>query len=616
MCMRCIPNLQVSSKPGDKSQTMPPTTKSTIPSSKTTPTTNEATPTTKQHVAKQHKGHKTSSALGLNKPRRLPPSPPTSLATPQTPPTKSAHTPTFGEAAPADLAPPSGGATPIAPPRRKKKRVKRPATRLIPPPPTMPLPLPPTRPSQNSPKAPQSSAAQPVQLAAVPQREAEGPKTVTENVLEGAAGSGSGTSEGGQPGSTEEVEKEKETVLMSPVKTKPPPIKPKPVHLSKRVSNSLLTSAVSQPAAQDSPKPPPPARTSSLHQPIRPRRREPKTSVAAIPDPTTPIEEVDHDIRESPENQETAEAVRNLRSAPPSHPPPPRPPSAGVEGPKPRSQPPSFPPPDRPTSDAESATAGSPTRSNSLRARGSQLMRSLRKIVQRSESMKEEGVETETSSPTKTPRSKQGEVIQNLVAESPDMGRKTENEGQTTEKQPVIGSGLPARPPLPRLVKKTSEDGGKQTPVRPPPPKLTSNKTEATPTSPVQTTPVKTKETPTSPVIKTKQNRPASPDNTQNHTPSPLPRSAGPSPVHSGGSGSGLGSRSVSPEPPSSFYRAMADYTAKSPSELTLHAGDVLVELDRPTPHMFYGMLDDGSTGLFPTSVVEPMSAPSSSRRI
>ena len=602
---------------------MPPASKSTIPSSKTTPTTNEATPTTTensaqtQHVAMQHKRRKTSSALDPNKPRRLPPSPPTSLATPQTPPTKSAHPPTSAEAAPAAMAPPSGGATPIALPRRKKKRVQRPATRLIPPPPTIPLPLPPTRPSQNSPKAPQSSAARPVQLAAVPQREAEGIKTLMmENVLEGTAGSGSGTSEAGkekqrfQPEATttEVVEKERGTALKSPVKTKPPPIKPKPEHLSKRVSNSQVASAVSQPAGQGSPRPPPPARTSSLHHPIPPRRREPKTSLAAIPDPTTPTEEVDHNRRESPGNQETAEAVRNLRSAPPSHPPPPRPPSAGAEGPKPRSQPPSFPPPDRPTSDAESATAGSPARSNSLRARGSQLMRSLRKIVQRSESMKEEGVETETSSPTKNhPRSKQGEVIQNLVAESPDMGRKTEYEGQNMEKQPVIGSGLPARPPLPRLVKKTSEDGGKQTPVRPPPPKLTSNKTEATPSSPVHT-----EATPTSPV-KTMKNRPASPDNTQNHTPSPLPGSSGPSPIHS--AGSGPGSRSVSPQPPSSFYRVLADYTAKTPSELTLHAGDVLVELDRPTTHMFYGMLDDGSTGLFPASAVEPMSIPSSSRR-
>ena len=581
-------NLQASSKSGDQPQNTPPPSKSeaTPTGNEAIPGNNEATPTTTpRHVAKQHKRRKTSSGLDPSKPRRLPPAPPTSLATPGTPPTESAvpHTSYSKPAAPADLAPPSGGATPIAPPRRKMKRVKRPATRLIPPPPTIPLPPPPSRPSQNT------STTQP---ATVQPSVTEEPHVVVENVLRAATeGVEKVQPEATKPVSEEgrkspvkkkeEVKEEERKVLKSPAKTKPPPIKPKPAHLSKMLSDSHVFSAVPRPPVQGSPKPPPPARTSSLHHPVRPHRREPKLLLAAIPDGNT---SEDHDGGES---QETAEAVRNLRSAPPSHPPPPRPPSAVVESPIHRSNPPSFPPPVRPTASddtAESAITGSPTRSNSLRARGSQLMRSLRKMVQRSESTKEEGGEAD--SPTRGKRSKQGEVIQNIEVESPDPGRKTEVQ--------KVG-GIPARPPPPRMVKSNSEEGGKQAPTRPPPPKL--NKTEATPTSP------KTFSTPTSPV---NRNEPSSPD----HTPSSLPGSGGLSPAHS--AGSGPVSRSVSPPPPSSFYRAKEDYAAQSPSELTLGVGDVLVELDRPTPHMFYGMLDDGSTGLFPASAVVAILAPSS----
>lgn len=258
-------------------------------------------------------------------------------------------------------------------------------------------------------------------------------------------------------------------------------------------------------------------------------------------------------------------------------------------------------------------------------------MRSLRKIVQKSESTKEEGEEgaAEQSSPSRDQRSKEGEVIQNLATDSPrpeetsfgdkesevkkedsekrvEAGSDHESERKKMEeslekKRPVVmGSGIPARPPPPRLARKTSEDGVK--PVRPPPPKhistpslTTSSKNEATPTSSVDKQPPK--------------HRPVSPD----HTPSSLPPSAGPSPVHS--AGSATGSRSVSPQPPSSFYRARSEYVAQTVSELTLGVGDVLVELDRPTPDMFYGMLDDGSTGLFPASVVEPISAPSFTKK-
>ena len=79
--------------------------------------------------------------------------------------------------------------------------------------------------------------------------------------------------------------------------------------------------------------------------------------------------------------------------------------------------------------------------------------------------------------------------------------------------------------------------------------------------------------------------------------------------LHSSGSPTSP-SRSMSPQPPSSFFRVTSAYTAQTSIELSLHPGDILVEIDRPTPSMWYGMLDDGTTGLFPASAVEPLLTP------
>ena len=360
--------------------------------------------------------------------------------------------------------------------------------------------------------------------------------------------------------STETVrDTERSSTVKSP---KPPPIKPKPSHLSKRVSESQLRRSLSPPT-QSSPKPPPPARSSSLHQRTR-HRITPTTA-----DPA-------RDDVDSPDSQETADAVRNLRSAPPSHPPPLRPATAGSEGS--RSDPPSFPPPQRPsetqpntvpetsmTTPGETEPPSGMARSNSLKARGSQLMRSLKKMVQKSEA-REEGEEPE--SPTKGQRSKEAEVIQNMDVESPRPQKK--------------GAGLPARPPPPRLSRQTSEERGRVTPARPPPPKRTST-----------------------PSLITTNTAKQEPD----HTPSSPIVVGNTSPAHS------AGSRSVSPQPPSTFYRVKSEYKAQSSEELTLHVGDILVELDRPSPDMCYGMLDDGTTGLFPAAAVEPLPAPSGSNK-
>lgn len=362
------------------------------------------------------------------------------------------------------------------------------------------------------------------------------------------------------------ADQETETVAAPSVRTKPP-VKPKPAHLSRWVTEPSLkpsldpsspTATISQPPpVQGSPKPAPPARRSSLpaQHPPQAKREKPAHPLATVADPT---EDTD-----SPQLQETAEAVRNLRSAPPQHPPPPRPAtddSTTRSSQRHRSNPPSFPPPQRPDNTTTEQTTAVPgeinaSRSSSIKARGTQLMRSLKRIVQRSE----EGEESEQKSRVKV---QEGEVIQNLQTDSPvPQHRKLPEEG---------GMSPPARPPPPQLARAGSGDHNKRTPSHPPPP-------SANGTMPA------------------------------GHTPQSLPASTGSSPAHSAMSPS----RSTSPQLPTTFYRAKWDYTAQSPSELTFHMGDILVEIDRPTSAMSYGMLDDGSTGLFPASAVEPVVTPS-----
>ena len=197
-------------------------------------------------------------------------------------------------------------------------------------------------------------------------------------------------------------------------------------------------------------------------------------------------------------------------------------------------------------------------------------MRSLKKMVQRSES-RDEGEESEQRSPVRGQRSMEGEVIRNKEAESPQPEKR-----QST--------GLPVRPPPPQLV---NQERGKVTPARPPPPRISSTSLSSSMT--------------------TKQD--ADSDHAHNHTHSSPPMSAGSSPVHS------AGSRSMSPQPPSTFYRVRSEYKGRGSGELTLRVGDILVELDRPSSSdMYYGMLDDGTTGLFPPSAVEPIPTPSSKK--
>ena len=237
-------------------------------------------------------------------------------------------------------------------------------------------------------------------------------------------------------------------------------------------------------------------------------------------------------------------------------------------------------------------------------------------MVRRSESREEDGQEpmvTDESKPkpqwqtqpARHQEQREGEVIENLMADS-----QTEDQSRTSS---GAAAPPPARPPPPSLSKQSSAEGerGKVAPSRPPPPRTHPQTTTATATS--------------SPPQEVGSQQPAPEDTAANgvqppssatepnhsHRPSP-PHSASQSPVHSTGPSSQASpARSNSPQIPTNFYRATKDYVGKAPTELTLHVGDILIEIDRPTEAQHYGMLDDGTTGLFPADHVEPLLTPS-----
>lgn len=234
-------------------------------------------------------------------------------------------------------------------------------------------------------------------------------------------------------------------------------------------------------------------------------------------------------------------------------------------------------------------------------------MKSLKKMVRRSESREEDGQEPMVTDegkpkpqrPTQPPRhreQREGEVIENLMTDS-----QTEDQSRTSSGAAVAP---PARPPPPNLAKQSSAEGEgeKVAPGRPPPPR----------THPQTTTPSPQEAGPQQPAAEVAVNgmKPV-PEPNQSHPPS-LPHSASQSPVHSTGPSSQASpARSNSPQIPTNFYRATKDYVGKTPTELTLHVGDILIEIDRPTEAQHYGMLDDGTTGLFPADHVEPLLTPS-----
>ena len=71
-------------------------------------------------------------------------------------------------------------------------------------------------------------------------------------------------------------------------------------------------------------------------------------------------------------------------------------------------------------------------------------------------------------------------------------------------------------------------------------------------------------------------------------------------------------SRSPPPNDPFSnkslpnFYRAKQDYQAQHEGEISFSKGDVVVLIDGSNPELLYGTLDNGTTGLFPVTCLEP----------
>lgn len=78
-----------------------------------------------------------------------------------------------------------------------------------------------------------------------------------------------------------------------------------------------------------------------------------------------------------------------------------------------------------------------------------------------------------------------------------------------------------------------------------------------------------------------------------------------------------LSTQSVSPESTTgsnTFYKAVKDFSAARDEELSFSSGDILIAIDSHPPSVddgfIYGMLDDGSTGLFPLTHVEQVENP------
>ena len=435
--------------------------------------------------------------------------------------------------------------------RPRVQRVKRPLSRNIPPPPNIPLPPPPVR------KIPRESSA-------------------SQEPGKGAA---------------------QKTSLPKPA------IKPKPAHLSEAIllkrKESETSIANKEPDRTTSPniqedgepgavpkrtprgpKPPPPARTSSLSEQRAHLLEQQKPSLASI-----------SDFKE--ESEEESALVRSL---PPSYPPPPRPvsvlsgkldepdgqakPDKQVESgeigkTRKKSDAPERPPPPRLSKSSQGSRESATQKSEedlegknwgaSLKRKGSSLMQSLKRMVRRSDSGKDVEVEAD------------GEGARASISDDVEKSRPP----KPSEPPPTLPSSTSLSPTL-------SEDAmHAESPVPKPRTKL-----------PKQTSTEDSKQASKS--TKSEAESKGKPK------PVPLPRAAhSPSPDTPS-------SALESPKTPNNFFRAVKSYKAERSMELSFSAGDILIEVDRPDDKFIYGMLDDGNTGLFPITHVEPFYSPSS----
>ena len=557
------------------------------------------------------------------------------------------------------------------------QRVKRPVSRNIPPPPSIPLPPPPAR------KSIQSESDAPVlNDSKLPSSDVTSPSAESKKVK-------------------------------PPLKPKPA-VLPKPAHLAesakRRHSEPSVTSLSTQ-ASEESPpssavghspspgkvargpKPPPPTRTSSLSgKPPQPMKRQITSPLPSITD----VEETDSPqvVKETAAEVEAAEVggaaveiseskMAVIKSEPPQRPPPPKP---RVEEPdgrpadKRKSEPPLRPPPINAGSKVDGRTQSAVPSSqlhgtvlfdasteepgqgisrdrggagSSLKAKGSSLMRSLKKMVKRSESKSEESekpvadkrrtLSASDEEGSKPPRPSQPPKLHpdnhkvepstaasqqqtstvtppTSTKSSPVPKRRTKlqvqepNETSEPEDTDISREGvrdskvLPPRPPPPGSSENGVAEGRKDPPSRPPPPNLQDTPQKAAVNGDISPSEKEVENGPKpTPHPRTKDPDVKSQTSSEGRTvpsdlkPIPIPRkSVSPPPS----------SPLDSPRTPTNFYRATKDYKAQRDTELTFSSGDILIEIDRPSEDFHYGMLDDGTTGLFPVDLIEPFYSP------
>ena len=537
---------------------------------------------------------------------------------------------------------------PVAPVRMRMRmqKVKRPMSHNIPPPPNIPLPPPPVRRKVQS----ESDA----------------------KLLEESKPT---------PASPTPEESKK-----PPLKPKPA-ILPKPVHLAAAMRRHSESNVASQHSEESNaapvptprkiskgPKPSPPTRTSSLSETAaaRPLKRH-KTS--PLPSISDVVEETDSAAEGKKEDTAVAalkiseSKVAVLKSNPPERPPPPRPRVQELDRDKRKSDPAVSPPlfGDREPTTNKSATLGTTphgtvlfdasieggelsrdrgSAGSSLKAKGTNLMRSLKKMVKRSDSRKEESEKpvvdkrrtlsasdegrSKPPRPSQPPKRQDSQPTQSKaepsVASQQHEDTKSSPVPKPRAKPHVQETSEPSKQDEPEA---SGESGVKRPPPRPPPPGSLENgeaggKKKDAPSRPAPSRPPP-------PKVQSSQQKAAVVNGDisvekgiENGGPIPTPH---PHNLDQTSTEEGTDSKpipkprkSVSPPPSSpvdssrsstNFYRATKDYTAQRDSELSFSSGDILIKIDCPSEEFYYGMLDDGTTGLFPVRFVEPFRSPS-----
>ena len=502
---------------------------------------------------------------------------------------------------------------PVAPPRPNFKprvqKVKRPVSRMIPPPPNIPLPPPPARKNDVS-----ETAAAPTQTAG---------KDETDSVaaVEGTT----------SPSSPKPPTLPKPAVLPKPV------LAPKSSALRRATEPSSSRSdspTQTQKKFSKGPRPPPPSRTSSLSAssspaPVAAKRKQP---------PAAQLSGVKEEPEYAPLVTKSELNIKATKSAPPKRPPPPRPVSVASNHTAIESKPenPISKParPDRPPTRKSSSgnmkpgseeVDGEASPGHPVKSRGSGIMRSLKKMV-RGDSKKESEKEKPQSAPARPsqppkrpgepPKNKPSTEVNSQEAQPvPKTRPKTPNtptemtKPSETSQTEAAKTKLPERPPPP-LVKETQNSGQTNTSTsalsRPPPPKVVSNGNPQSPeTETIQAVP-KPSPAPRKDVqtdIVQKSNGSVG----QTSAPVAKPRSnVTSSPVQDSTRDSSSAGGSTSPNIPTSFYRALKSYQAENSEEISFSKGDTIMIVEQRDGGFNYGMLDDGTSGLFPVSHVEP----------